>query len=247
MHIDGSIIMSRRSEYNMSQEGLYRKTGVSVPTLWRLEKGENVGFINVMKVLKVLDLTADDIIVINTPSVDSKIMSELDQIRSEGAYHLIAATLKQITIAEWRSSRRLSVYYDWHSAIMHERAGKYSEAIKCINKALKTLDDKISLEPLKVELLMAKGNMLNKKGGNGLDCYVEAGKLYAGNADAMFYKTGVKLYYNVMVSHCHNDDYGEISSYVKKASHLLEKYESTFMLKEINYIKNLAQEKLDES
>lgn len=246
MHVDGSVIMSRRFEYNMSQEILYRKTGVSVSTLCRLEKGRNVGFINVMKVLRALDLTADEVIVINTPSVDAEIMSELDQIRNEGSYHLIEETLKKLTLVEWRSSRRLSVYYDWHHAIMCERAGNYNKAIKCIDKALKSLDDKISLEPLKVELLIAKGNVLNKNGDDGLNCYVEAGHLYARNANSMFYKTGIKLYYNVMVSYCHNDDYGEIPSYIKKASNLLDQNESTFMLKKINHIKKLARRKLNE-
>lgn len=246
MHLDGSIIMSRRSEYNMSQQMLYRKTGVSVSTICRLENSENVGFINVMKVLRALNLTADEVIVINTPSVDGGIMSELDQIRNEGAYHLIEYTLKKLTIVEWRSTNPLSVYYDWHHAIMYERAGNYKKAIEAINKALKSLDDKISLEPLRVELLMAKGNVLNKNGGDGLKCYVEAGHFYARNSNAMFYKTGVKLYYNVMVSHCRNNDYGEIPSYIKKVSVLLEQNESTFMLKKINHIKKLARRKLNE-
>lgn len=246
MHINGSVITTRRSEYNVSQEVLHRKTGVSVSTLSRLEKGKNVGFISVLKVLKALDLSIEDVVVINTPSVDAEIMSELDKVRNQGSYYLIEKILNKLSVPDWRSSKRLSVYYDWHQAIISERAKKFNEAINYLDKALKLIDDKNSLEPLKIELFMAKGNVLNKSGKNGLDCYVKAGNIYSRHSNKMLYKTGVKLYYNVMINYCRRGDYGKVEPYVIKAKLLLAKHESTFMLAEIVNMHNLAKRKLDE-
>lgn len=98
MQINNSAIISRRIEYGVSRKSLALKTGVPSSTISRLEKGENVGFIYVVKIMTALDLTIEDITIKLTPAVDMKIVKELDRIRDQSALHLIEGVLNKLTV-----------------------------------------------------------------------------------------------------------------------------------------------------
>lgn len=244
MQINNSAIKSRRLEYDLSQKSLSLKTGVPVSTISRLEKGENVGFIYVVKVMTVLDLTLEDVIIKVTPAVDMKIVEELDRIRDQSDLHLIGDVLKKLTVLEWRSNKKLSVYYDWHKAILFKQEKDYGNALKCIERALKLIEDKSSLEYLKANLYMAKGNVLYADGISGQKSYIEAGKIYRNNIDKIYYRTGVKLYVNVMAGYLSTKEYDKIPGYAVKAKALLKKYESTFLLDKIERFEKRADAEL---
>lgn len=244
MQINNSAIKSRRLEYDLSQKSLSLKTGVPVSTISRLEKGKNVGFIYVVKVMTVLDLTLEDVIIKVTPAVDMKIVEELDRIRDQSELHLIEGVLKKLTVLEWRSNKKLSVYYDWHKAILFKQEKDYNNALKCIERALKLIEDKSSLEYLKADLYMAKGNVLYADGISGQKSYIEAGKIYRNNIDKIYYRTGVKLYVNVMAGYLGTKEYDKIPGYAAKAKALLKKYESTFLLDKIEKFEKRAEDEL---
>ena len=118
MQLNHLEIMSRRQEYSVSQKTLAQKIGVSVSTVSRLERGENVTFLSVVKIMEALDLTLEDIIIRVSPAADLDILDELDRIREQRLLYSLETTLKKLTLAEWRSKEKLSVYYDWHKAIL---------------------------------------------------------------------------------------------------------------------------------
>ena len=70
MQLNHLEIMSRRQEYSVSQKTLAQKIGVSVSTVSRLERGENVTFLSVVKIMEALDLTLEDIIIRVSPAAD---------------------------------------------------------------------------------------------------------------------------------------------------------------------------------
>lgn len=242
MQINNAAIISRRKEYGVSQTSLSQKTGVSVSTISRLEKGENVRFIYVVKVMTVLDLTLEDVIIRLTPAVDTKIIEELDRIRDQSELHLIEDVLKKLTVLEWRSNKKLSVYYDWHKAILYKQEHDYDAALICIERALQRIEDKSSLEYLKASLFMAKGNVQYLAGTSGQKSYIGAGKIYSNNTDKIYYRTGVKLYVNVMAGYFRTKEYDKIPGYAEKAKCLLKKNESTFLLEKIERIERKASE-----
>lgn len=245
MQINNSAITSRRLEYGLSQKSLSLKTGASVSTISRLENGENVGFIYVVKIMAILDLTLEDVIIKVTPAVDMKVIEELDRIRDQSNLYLIEGVLKKMTVLEWRSNKKLSVYYDWHKAILFKQEKEYDNALKCLERALKMIENKSSLEYLKAGLYMAKGNILYAAGISGQKCYIEAGKIYSNNTDKIYYRTGVKLYVNVMAGYSRTNEYDKIPGYAAKAKCLLKKNESTFLLEKIERLEKRARDGFD--
>ena len=245
MQINNAAIISRRIEYGMSQKSLALKTRVPSSTISRLEKGENVGFIYVVKIMTALDLTIEDIIIKLTPAVDMKIVEELDRIRDQSALHLIEGVLNKLTVQEWRSNKKLSVYYDWHKAILFKQKEKYEDALKCLDKALTLIENQSSLEYLKADLYMAKGNVLYCSESSGQKYYVIAGQIYSNNIDKIHYRTGVKLYANVMWGYYQTKEYDKILAYALRAKCLLKKNESTFLLDKIEEIEMKAKNGLD--
>ena len=246
MKINNSVIISRRKEYSVSQASLSLKTGVSVSTISRLEKGENVGFISVVKIMTALDLTIEDVIIRLTPAVDMKIIEELDLIREHSKLELIEGVLNKLTVREWRSNKKLSVYYDWHRAILFKQHNNYDEALKCLNKAIERVGDESSLEYLKAGLYMAKGNVLYDDISKGLNYYIKAVQVYTSNTDKVYYRTAVKLYINLMRGYGSAKEYKKILLYAEKAKCLLKKNESTFLLEKIERMEKRAQENLKE-
>ena len=247
MQINNSAIISRRKEYGVSQTSLSLKTGVSVSTISRLENGENVGFIYVVKVMTALDLTLEDVIVRLTPAVDMKITEELDLIREHSRLELIESVLNKLTVHEWRSNKKLSVYYDWHRAILFKQQNNYDEALKCLDRALRLIEDKSSLEYLKTGLYMAKGNVLYDDGSGGLYYYIQAGRCYSRNTDKIYYRTAVKLYINLMRGYASTKEYSKIPAYAERAKCLLKRNESTFLLEKIERIEEKYRKELIES
>ena len=240
MQLNHLEIMSRRQEYSVSQKTLAQKIGVSVSTVSRLERGENVTFLSVVKIMEALDLTLEDIIIRVSPAADLDILDELDRIREQRLLYSLETTLKKLTLAEWRSKEKLSIYYDWHKAILLQEEKKYAAALKLINSALKRTHNKDSLEYLKVSLYMAKGNILYLSKKNGLSCYIEAGRIYNRYSRKINYKTGVKLYFNIMNGYCRTGNYENINDYAKKAKCLLSKHESTYLLGKITDLEHTA-------
>lgn len=247
MKINNSAIISRRKEYGVSQTSLSLKTGVSVSTISRLEKGENVGFIYVVKIMTALDLSLEDVIIRLTPAVDMKITEELDLIREHSKLDLIESVLNKLTVYEWRSNKKLSVYYDWHRAILFKQQNNYDEALKCLNKALKRIEDKSSLDYLKAGLYMAKGNVLYGDGNRGLNYYIKAVQIYNSSTDKVYYRTAVKLYINLMRGYGSVKEYKKILLYAGKAKSLLKRNESTFLLEKIERMERRAHEELKEA
>ena len=96
------------------------------------------------------------------------------------------------------------------------------------------------MEYLKVSLYMAKGNILYLSKKNGLSCYIEAGRIYNRYSRKINYKTGVKLYFNIMNGYCRTGNYENINSYAKKAKCLLNKHESTYLIGKITDLENKA-------
>ncbi|CEA02351.1 Helix-turn-helix [Jeotgalicoccus saudimassiliensis] len=246
MKINNSAIISRRKEYGVSQSSLSLKTGVSVSTISRLEKGENVGFVYVVKIMTALDLTLEDVIIRLTPAVDMKITEELDLIREQSRLDLLEKTLNKITLNEWRSNNKLSVYYDWHRAIVLKMQNDSAGALKCLDNAFKRIEDKSSLEYLKAGLYMAKGNVLYGDGSEGLYYYTQAAHVYSSNSDKVYYRTAVKLYINLMRGYGSTKEYSKILQCAKRAKNLLQKNESTFLLKKIEWLEKKALEALNE-
>lgn len=244
MQINNSAIISRRKEYGMSQASLSLKTGVSVSTISRLEKGENVRFIYVVKVMTVLDLTLEDAVIRVTPAVDMKITEELDLIREHSKLELIEGVLNKLTVLEWRSNNKLSVYYDWHRAILFKQQNNFDEALKSLDKAIKRIEDKSSLEYLKAGLYMAKGNVLYGDGSGGLNYYIKAAQIYSKNTDKVYYRTAVKLYINLMRGYASTKEYSKIFLYAERAKCLLRRNESTFLLEKIERIEKRARDEL---
>ena len=244
MQVNYSAITSRRKEYSVSQSTLAKKAGVSPATISRIENGDNVGFLAVVKVMTELDLRLEDVIIKVTPAASLKILDDLDRIREKSAMYLIDDTLNKLSVTEWRSNRKLSVYYDWHKAIYHFEKKNYDAALDFLESALKRTEGIESLGYLKLELYMAKGNILYLNGQDGHGAYVSAGVQYRVHADRIDYKTGVKLYCNIMTGYCRTNQYDKILDYANAAKSMLMKNESTYLMRKVQELENIAQSNL---
>lgn len=236
MHINGSVIKSRRAEYNLTQLQLSNKTGVSKSSISRMENDSNNGnirFIDAVKIMKVLDLSLDELIITVTKSIDTKVLKVLDEIREARELYLIEDTLNQLTLQQWRSTTLHSVYYDWHMGLMYLHKQKYKDALAFIDKTLNRLDDLPSLEYLKVSVYTSKGYVLHLLGEDGNPYYKSAIYMKRIDDEKLDYRTRVRLLSYMMDSNIKVENYDLVDCYGKRAMHLLKENESTYMVKRI--------------
>lgn len=234
MHINGSVIKSRREEYNLTQSQVSIKTGVSKSSISRLENDTSIDFIDVIRILKLLDLNLDELIIAEASSTDTKVLDDLDIIRENRTFHLLEKTLKRLTMQEWRSTRIHSVYYDWHTALMFQYSRDYQTALVFIDKTLERLELLPSLEHLRVSVYTAKGYVLHMMGRDGNEFYKAAIYSTRVGEDKIGYRTRVRLLSYMMDGNIKMRNYDNVKRYGERALYLLKENESTYMKKRIS-------------